>query len=66
MANLRRSRLVQSDLLDAPAPTRPGGRRWSLALGAVTAVLLALAWFDGGQEPLHPIAQDIAVPGQAQ
>jgi hypothetical protein len=35
-------------------------------LGVVVAALLALAWFDGGEEPLHPIAQDIALPGQAQ
>ena len=66
MANLRRSRLVQSGLLDAPVPTRSGGRRWPLVLGVVVAVLLALAWFDGGEEPLHPIVQDIALPRQAQ
>ena len=66
MANLRRTRLVQSDLLDAPAPTRPGGRRWPLALAGLAAAMLALAWFDGGEEPLHPIAQDVAVPGPAR
>lgn len=30
------------------------------------AALLALAWFDGGEEPLRPIADDVALPEQAQ
>lgn len=50
-----------------PSPQRrpgtgplPRGRRW-VWLGLV-GVVLALAWFDGGEEPIHPIVQDIAVP----
>lgn len=50
-----------------PSPSRQSGatawlrgKRW-LWLAPVVA-LLALAWFDGGEEPLHPIAQEIAVP----
>jgi len=68
MSNLRRSRLVQLDPPDASAPPRPDGRRWALALAlaGLAAALLALAWFDGGEEPLHPIAQAVAVPGAAR
>ena len=40
--------------------------RWTrhrgLILGAVMMAVIALAWFDGGEEPLHPIVQDVAVP----
>jgi len=38
----------------------PGGKAlmW-LALGAG---ILALAWFDGGEEPIHQITQEIPVP----
>jgi hypothetical protein len=32
-----------------------------LALG-----LLALAWFDGGEEPLRPIGQPVELPEQGQ
>jgi hypothetical protein len=34
--------------------------------GLVLAALLALAWFDGGEEPLRPIADDVALPEMAQ
>ena len=31
-------------------------------VAAIVIVLLVLAWIDGGQEPLHPIEQEIALP----
>lgn len=34
--------------------------------GLGVAALLVLAWFDGGEEPLRPIADDVALPEQAQ
>jgi hypothetical protein len=38
-----------------------------LPLAAVIAAgLLALAWFDGGEEPLRPIAEPVAVPERGQ
>jgi hypothetical protein len=32
----------------------------------VPAILFALAWFDGGEEPLRPIAEPVTLPEQAQ
>lgn len=37
-------------------------RRRGLILAMVMLAVIVLAWFDGGEEPLHPISQDIAVP----
>ena len=62
MANLRRSR---SSLEEASAPAVPAARKWAVA-AAVLAALLALAWFDGGEQALRPIAEDVALPGQGQ
>lgn len=63
MANSRPPRLSQSSLLDAAPPPPAQGRRWLAIAGVIVlAALLALAWFDGGEEPLRPIAQDVAVP----
>jgi hypothetical protein len=36
------------------------GRPW-LLLGLISAIL-ALAWFDGGEEPIRAISQEISVP----
>jgi hypothetical protein len=37
-------------------------RRWPIyAAGGVMAVLV-IAWFDGGEEPLRPIVQPVALP----
>lgn len=69
MANQLRSRLTQSGIPEAPPPPRGsgGGRGRLLAVGgAVLAALLALAWYDGGEEPLRPIAQDIQLPEAAR
>ncbi len=43
------------------APAQQRRRLALLALGALTFVL-AIAWFDGGEEPIHVIAQRIAPP----
>lgn len=32
----------------------------------VVLAVCVVAWIDGGEEPLHPIEQEIAVPGAAQ
>ena len=62
MANLRQERLTPGGFERFPVRR---GRRWPLAAGVAAAVLAALAWFDGGEEPLHPIAQDVTLPEQA-
>jgi hypothetical protein len=42
-------------------------RRMALAALAILAVaLLAWAWADGGREPLHEIAEPVAVPESAK
>lgn len=46
------------------APLKKGGgfsRRWQIA-AVVVAAILALAWFDGGEEPIRPITQDVTLP----
>ena len=39
--------------------------RWrnGLILAMIVAGILALAWFDGGEEPIRPISQEITLPG---
>lgn len=64
MANSRRQRLSPNGLEAAPAVRLR--RRWPWVTGAVAVLLLVLAWFDGGEEPLRPIAQDVALPMQGQ
>ena len=66
MANPRPSPLSSSGLQDAPARRIPGSVRWAMIAGIITAGLLALAWFDGGEEPLHPIAEAVPLPDQEQ
>ncbi|MDE8654357.1 hypothetical protein [Novosphingobium album (ex Liu et al. 2023)] len=41
------------------------GMRWGWLLGslaALTIVVLAYAWIDGGREPVRPIAVPVPVP----
>jgi ferric-dicitrate binding protein FerR (iron transport regulator) len=72
MANPRAQRLSPRGLGRAPAPAATPTRRWpALALGVLGALaLLAIAWFDGGERALRPIAQPVALPvarsGQGQ
>ncbi|SMQ74234.1 hypothetical protein SAMN06297468_2477 [Altererythrobacter xiamenensis] len=37
-------------------------RRIGLTVALVLIVALGLAWYDGGEEPIRPIVQDIPVP----
>jgi hypothetical protein len=39
-------------------------RRWWPVAAALLAALLVLAWIDGGEEPLRPIAEDVPLPEQ--
>ena len=41
-------------------------RRINHIAGALVVLLLIYAWIDGGAEPLHPIAEPVAVPENAQ
>ena len=41
-------------------------RRIGLALALLVVALLVYAWIDGGEEPLRPISQPVAVPEAAQ
>lgn len=43
-----------------------GNRRVGLIVIGVLVLVLALAWFDGGEEPLRPITQEITLPEDAQ
>lgn len=40
---------------------RLGRRKTGLLIG-LTVLLLILAWYQGGEEPLRPITYDVAVP----
>ncbi|MBT8431239.1 MAG: hypothetical protein HKP43_02040 [Altererythrobacter sp.] len=40
-------------------------KRVGLAIAALVGIL-GLAWFDGGEEALHPISQEIAIPELAE
>lgn len=64
MRNLRSPRLSVSGLEGAPAPLRASKRRLVILASLATAGVLGLAWFDGGEEPLHPIAEVVALPEQ--
>ena len=37
-------------------------RKPALIAGAALAGVLAIAWFDGGEEPLHEISQPVETP----
>lgn len=38
------------------------GKRMVLIGGALIVLVLAVAWLDGGEEPLHPIVVAIETP----
>ena len=63
MSNLRRAQPDQP-AKTPPAPKRAGLRyAFYAVLGAVG--LVALAYFDAGEEPLRPIVQQVEVPATA-
>ena len=65
MSHNARSSLAQSrNLNDARVEERGGLRaRWPFYAGAAVIAVLALAYFDGGEEPIRPIAQPVELPG---
>ncbi len=65
MRNLRRTSLSPTGLGEPRRPAAPAAPpRWLLLGLLAVAAVLGLAWFDGGEEPLHPIAQDVVLPGE--
>ena len=66
MAKLRPPYLSVIGLEEADAKPRLSGRAWWPAMALVAGGLLALAWFDGGEEPIRPIAEDVPLPEQGQ
>ncbi|MFM7377221.1 MAG: hypothetical protein ACKO1O_03680 [Erythrobacter sp.] len=48
------------------ASPRSGLRRWPWVAGLAALALIGLAWFDGGEESLHPIAEGVTLPEQGQ
>lgn len=42
------------------------GKRWPYYTVAALLVVLAVAWFDGGEESLRPIEQPVALPGAGE
>lgn len=66
MASPRHSRPVSADLRQVPAAPRARARAWGPVAALLVLALLALAWFDGGEEPLRPIGQPVELPEQAQ
>lgn len=63
----RRSTILSVDGL-AGATLQERGLRTKRVWLAVAAVIviLGLAWFDGGEEAVHPISQEVAVPELAE
>ncbi len=58
-----RSQMSSSSL---SAPVGSAIRRYAFyAMGALL-VVLTLAYIDGGEEPLHPIAQTVSLPSQTE
>ncbi len=68
MSKLPPSRLSPNGLSDDRAPAALlAQRRLMVAVSALVLVILfALAWFDGGEEAMRPIAEPVALPEQGQ
>ena len=66
MPNLARPVPARQILSREPAQRMRVPRGRLVAGVLVLAALLALAWMDGGEEPLHLIAQEIELPGAAR
>ena len=55
--NRTRIQPMESGIGPRPRP----GRIWIILTMVIVAVI-ALAWFDGGEQPIRPISQPIAMP----
>ena len=64
MANLRPPHPSLQGMSQAGPLGRRLSRRWPLIAGAALALLLVLAWIEGGEEPVHPIAEPVSLPEQ--
>ena len=42
------------------------GNRWTLALVMLLLTVVIFAWYQGGEEPLRTIEQDVPMPGAGQ
>jgi hypothetical protein len=47
-------------------PIAPPAARGGLLVGAAVIALLAFAWIDGGEEPIRPIVQPVALAERSQ
>jgi len=68
MSELRRfSRPLTNSIQPQTAPSRYAGlrRRWPYYAAAALCGVLALAWIDGGEEPIRPIVQQVQSAGQS-
>lgn len=45
--------------------TKPA-QRWAAAVALAVLAVLVWAWWDGGEEPLRPIAQQVGLPESGQ
>ncbi|WP_285710563.1 hypothetical protein [Erythrobacter oryzae] len=61
---MRQERLTPGGFERVPPKRR--GRRWPWVAGLAALALTLLAWFDGGEEALRPIAEDVSLPEQGQ
>lgn len=66
MANLRRSSSSLQGLTPAAPLRQAGVRRWPVIAVVLTLAGLVLAWIEGGEEPLRPIAAPVDLPGEQQ
>lgn len=62
MANLRSPHSSLQGLSRESSPKRQAFPRWPLIAGAAVLALLVLAWIEGGEEPVHPIAEPVILP----
>jgi hypothetical protein len=66
MANPRRSNTALSGLSAPPSPLPLWRRRRPLLIAAAVLGLAVLAYIDGGEQALRPIATPVALPEQSQ
>ncbi|MEL7217731.1 MAG: hypothetical protein AAGK01_04785, partial [Pseudomonadota bacterium] len=60
-----RTKSIQPMVASSPDRAERGGlrQRWPYYAAAAVIAVLALAWIDGGEEPIRPIVQTIERPG---